>query len=180
MRKAISKKVRFEIFKRDAFVCQYCGSHPPEVILHVDHINPVANGGDNHPDNLITSCMDCNLGKGAKLLTSVSKSLKERAADIEEQERQIIGYQAIIQAKKDRIESEMWIVADELYPGSRTDGINRDWAFSIKMFIEKLGFHSVMNAAEIARTNKTRDNKYRFFYFCGICWNLIRGNDGSR
>ncbi len=35
-RKSISKKIRFEIFKRDAFSCQYCGKSAPDVILHID------------------------------------------------------------------------------------------------------------------------------------------------
>ena len=37
-REQLSAKLRFEVFKRDSFVCQYCGSHPPQVVLHVDHI----------------------------------------------------------------------------------------------------------------------------------------------
>lgn len=36
-RKSLSKKTRFEVFKRDSFECQYCGAHPPSTILHVDH-----------------------------------------------------------------------------------------------------------------------------------------------
>ena len=31
MSRSLSKKARFEIFKRDGFVCQYCGAHPPKV-----------------------------------------------------------------------------------------------------------------------------------------------------
>jgi len=79
-RKAISKKVRFEVFKRDSFKCQYCGRSAPEVILHIDHINPVANGGDNNILNLITSCFDCNMGKKATPLddnSAVTKQKKE-------------------------------------------------------------------------------------------------------
>ena len=67
-RKQVRKGLRFEIFKRDGFTCQYCGSQPPEVVLHIDHIIPVAKGGDNDPMNLVTACRDCNLGKGKKLL----------------------------------------------------------------------------------------------------------------
>ena len=62
-RKAISKTLRFEVFKRDSFKCQYCGAEAPNVLLHIDHINAVANGGTNELMNLITSCMPCNLGK---------------------------------------------------------------------------------------------------------------------
>lgn len=67
-RAPLSKSLRFRIFKRDQFVCQYCGRRPPEVILHCDHIHPVAEGGSDDEANLITSCRDCNLGKGKTLL----------------------------------------------------------------------------------------------------------------
>lgn len=102
-RKAISKKLRFEIFKRDEFTCQYCGSHPPSVILHVDHIIPVKEGGDNNIDNLITSCSSCNLGKSANSLTNIPVSLKEKSDLIKESEAQIKAYSKIMQDKKDRI-----------------------------------------------------------------------------
>jgi len=69
---SIGKKLRFEIFKRDSFTCQYCGRTPPDVVLHVDHIHPVAKGGDDDPMNLITSCDSCNLGKGAREITTIS------------------------------------------------------------------------------------------------------------
>lgn len=62
-RQAISKKTRFEVFKRDNFTCQYCGRKAPDVILEVDHIQPVSKGGKNDILNLVTSCKDCNRGK---------------------------------------------------------------------------------------------------------------------
>jgi hypothetical protein len=68
---SISKRIRFEIFKRDGFACRYCGSHPPDVLLEVDHLHPISAGGSNDEMNLITSCMDCNRGKSAKLLGDV-------------------------------------------------------------------------------------------------------------
>ena len=68
-RKSISKKLRFEVFKRDNFTCQYCGNMAPDVILEVDHINPVAEKGTNDIMNLITSCFNCNRGKGCKTLS---------------------------------------------------------------------------------------------------------------
>lgn len=57
-RQSISKKLRFEVFKRDKFTCQYCGKSAPEVVLHVDHIHPVSEGGETEIINLITSCFD--------------------------------------------------------------------------------------------------------------------------
>lgn len=64
-RTPLPRNVRFDILKRDCFTCQYCGSQAPSVALQVDHINPVATGGTNDEDNLITSCADCNVGKSA-------------------------------------------------------------------------------------------------------------------
>lgn len=78
-RKSLSKKTRFEVFKRDSFTCQYCGGKSPDVVLVVDHINPVAGGGDNDIMNLITSCEPCNQGKGARELDDNSVIAKQRA-----------------------------------------------------------------------------------------------------
>ena len=66
---ALSKKQRFEIFERDQFTCQYCGQTPPSVVLHVDHIYPVSQGGTDDPENLRTSCQSCNLGKSDKVIS---------------------------------------------------------------------------------------------------------------
>lgn len=71
-RKSLSKKIRFEVFKRDNFTCRYCGKSAPDVVLEVDHIIPVSKGGTDDICNLATSCLDCNRGKGAKKLSDNS------------------------------------------------------------------------------------------------------------
>lgn len=86
-RKAIGKSLRFEVFKRDAFKCQYCGAEAPAVVLHVDHIKAVANGGTNDLTNLITSCMPCNLGKSDVALDDHVAVAKARVQMDELQER---------------------------------------------------------------------------------------------
>jgi hypothetical protein len=75
----ISNRLRFDVFKRDSFKCQYCGKSAPDVILEVDHINPVAAGGDNNITNLITSCWTCNSGKSDKLLSENATVTKQKA-----------------------------------------------------------------------------------------------------
>lgn len=77
-RKSISKKTRFEVFKRDSFTCQYCGSKAPDAILEIDHLNPVKHGGDNDLLNLITSCFVCNRGKSDRKLSDNSVVEKQR------------------------------------------------------------------------------------------------------
>ncbi len=58
-------RLRFEIFKRDNFTCQYCGRNPKNdgCKLHIDHIHPKSKKGKWKEDNLITSCEECNEGK---------------------------------------------------------------------------------------------------------------------
>jgi hypothetical protein len=68
---AIGKTLRFEVFARDEFTCQYCGQRPPDVLLEVDHIHPVSKGGTDDSINLITACFDCNRGKRDKLITDI-------------------------------------------------------------------------------------------------------------
>ncbi len=87
VRKAISKKIRFEVFKRDSFTCQYCGRRAPEILLQIDHIDPVAAGGSNAILNLITSCEECNAGKSDRKLSDHSVLEKQRAQLQQLQER---------------------------------------------------------------------------------------------
>lgn len=76
-RKNLSNKIRFEVFKRDNFTCQYCGVKAPEVVLNVDHIEPISKGGTNDIYNLVTSCFECNNGKSDKRLNDNSKLEKQ-------------------------------------------------------------------------------------------------------
>jgi len=86
-RKAVSKTIRFEVFKRDCFKCQYCGATAPDVLLVIDHIKPVAGGGSNEIANLITACGPCNAGKRDRPLDDRAAVQKQRAQLEELQER---------------------------------------------------------------------------------------------
>lgn len=82
-RKPMSKKTRFAVFARDAFTCQYCGRQPPSVVLEVDHIIPVVDGGTDDNANLRTSCFTCNRGKGRTVITDGVNPI-ERLARLQE------------------------------------------------------------------------------------------------
>ena len=66
-RSVISPKLRFDVLRRDKFVCQYCGACGPDVELEVDHIIPVSRGGSDDISNLKTACINCNRGKGDRV-----------------------------------------------------------------------------------------------------------------
>lgn len=59
----ISDAHRWEVWERDNFTCQVCGSRKN---LSVDHIIPESRGGVSHPDNYQTLCKKCNSRKGAR------------------------------------------------------------------------------------------------------------------
>ena len=59
---------RFNVFLRDRFTCQYCGTKHD---LTFDHLVPRARGGMTRWDNVVTACAPCNLAKGGHLLRHV-------------------------------------------------------------------------------------------------------------
>lgn len=54
---------RFNLFLRDRFVCQYCGS--PDH-LTFDHVVPRRLGGRTTWENVATACAPCNMKKGGR------------------------------------------------------------------------------------------------------------------
>jgi 5-methylcytosine-specific restriction endonuclease McrA len=54
---------RFNLFLRDAFACQYCGSGQD---LTFDHVTPRSRGGRTTWENIVTACAPCNLMKGGR------------------------------------------------------------------------------------------------------------------
>lgn len=61
------------LFRRDRFVCAYCGS----VTRHLtrDHIVPVSRGGDDSWTNCCSACTSCNTRKGSHLLEELGWQL---------------------------------------------------------------------------------------------------------
>lgn len=60
----VDARTRWEIFERDKFTCRWCFATGEGVVLELDHITPVVNGGTNDFNNLVTACHTCNAGKG--------------------------------------------------------------------------------------------------------------------
>lgn len=118
-RKGISPKIRFEIFKRDDFSCQYCGVTSKESKLVIDHIYPIKHGGENDTQNLITACSRCNIGKGATLL---SRKLSPLPPILSEKDEEIRRLQMVV-IKKYRTNSvEFTKLANRLYDQIKASG----------------------------------------------------------
>ena len=150
-RKAISKKHRFEVLKRDSFTCQYCGKQPPETILEIDHIKPVAKGGDNSLLNLVTACVDCNRGKSARELsdnTTVKKQQKQLQLLNEKQNQiamMIEWKESLIDHEADLVNSAEAIINLHLTGDTKVSEIGKTL---IHRAIKKHGYTEVVDAIE--------------------------------
>ena len=68
--RSISMSLRYRVLIRDKCRCVLCGRSPAKdvgVELQLDHIIPWSNGGQNTELNLRVLCLDCNLGRGARI-----------------------------------------------------------------------------------------------------------------
>lgn len=74
---------RFNLFLRDEFTCQYCGSHGE---MTFDHVIPRARGGRTTWENVVAACSPCNLRKGSKTVAGAGYKLRRvpRAPDPEQ------------------------------------------------------------------------------------------------
>lgn len=60
----VTTKELNELIKNSENICFWCDSHTD--LIHIDHIYPLAKGGEHTINNLCVSCPDCNMRKGAK------------------------------------------------------------------------------------------------------------------
>lgn len=164
-RKSISKKIRFEIFKRDSFKCQYCGMSAPDVTLHVDHIKPVADGGTNHMTNLITSCFDCNMGKKDRLLddNSVLEKQKRQLEELNERRLQLEMMmewrEGLMSLEQDKLNIALKKWSEVL---NNQYSLNENGIKDMKKIIKKFGLNDVLDAIESAANQYLREMNGKF------------------
>ena len=165
---AVSKRLRFEILRRDGHTCRYCGATAPEVPLRVDHVVPVALGGSDDPSNLVAACEPCNSGKSsvpadARMVDDITQDALRWAAAMRQAAQEF----------SDAIESSnaAYAAIDAVwYQGNRP----ANWTDSIDQFIRAgLPLNVIVKMAGVAQ-NKRGTMGYRWSYFCGCCWTRVR------
>lgn len=171
---SISKKIRFEVFKRDGFCCSYCGKTPPDALLEIDHIKPSSKGGGDDLCNLITACFDCNRGKSNIELTKIPSKMSENLEVLQEKESQIKAYQRFVKKINKRITREIKEI-EECF-SSFFNGVVFVDTFknvSLKRFLSKLPVHVLKDCMAYSCV-RMKEPEAAVKYFCGICWNKIR------
>ena len=57
---------RLNVYARDGSTCQYCGRRRTRSELNLDHVVPRSRGGTTNWENVVCSCVACNLRKGGR------------------------------------------------------------------------------------------------------------------
>lgn len=189
----VSTRTRFEVFKRDRFVCAYCGRTPPDALLHVDHITPVALGGTDDMANLITACSTCNLGKSSVPLDesrvpAVSRASVDDMAERIEQAKAYLELQAQMRSLVDQqveMVTARWARVYGAEVEERPDGSY--WVLpgrgfwpreqSIRTIIKRLPLEQVLEAVDITSDWSPTPTNVACRYFYGICWKRIKAAD---
>jgi len=180
---SLSKILRFEIFKRDDFTCRYCGKKPPGVVLEIDHVIPVVEGGGNEAANLVTSCFDCNRGKSKHPLGQNQEAslkepdfavTKERLQQLKACYEHLTEIESMIDEYVELLDNYWWhdLGCDDEY----TFGEVR--LASLRAFLHKTDYWTIRESMAIAFQTKpfwNADDDKLFRYFCGIVNRKIRG-----
>lgn len=166
---AVSKRLRFEILRRDNHACYYCGRKPPEIELTIDHVLPQALGGTDEASNLVAACRECNGGKtsiapGSPLVEQVNEDAIRWSAALQA---------AIVKAEADHeaviAYRERFLEAWNDY--KRPADLDENWRVSLDNFrLRGLPIEMLIDAAHraMAKSNIGLGNKFR--YMCGIAW----------
>lgn len=151
-RKSLTKKVRFEVFKRDSFTCQYCGAEAPNAVLHVDHVLPVKEGGDNEITNLVTACAACNMGKGARKLNddSALARQKQQLNELNERREQIELLQQWRAGMADLHVQEVEQVCDHMESMIAPFSLGAESRRKIGRIVKKHGLQKTLDGMEAA------------------------------
>lgn len=205
-RQPIPKSVRFEVFKRDSFTCQYCGQKAPDVVLQIDHMKPVTEGGDNHIMNLVTSCVACNAGKGACLLDDDSV-LAKQMVQLEELNERRMQIEMLMEWRNDLLSLES-LKVEKIVSVINAKGslkLNDAGVEIVAGYVKKHPFDELLHATDesfriyfkgdtdswvtavkkiggvlkIARASQDKPYLKRLFYIRGILRNRVYVNEGN-
>lgn len=71
---------RLKVFDRDGYMCKYCDKQLTRFSATLDHLQPVAEGGDNSIGNLVTACLHCNSRRGSRPVMDILSGTEKRDA----------------------------------------------------------------------------------------------------
>ena len=173
---AITKRLRFEILRRDGFRCRYCGTVAADVELHVDHVVPSSLGGSDDPDNLVAACVDCNGGKASSGPDdSIVVDVSEKA--LRWKDAMLAAFEELRQERTaEPLAAEEFLKKWRLWShGAQKEyvPIPEDFDSSVSNWLRAgMPAEDIYGLIPIAMKSKaTVQNKWP--YFCGVVWRTI-------
>jgi len=179
----VTKRIRFEVLRRDNHTCRYCRSATAE--LTIDHVIPTALGGTDDPTNLVAACRDCNAGKSSASLDD--STIADISTDaLRWSEAMKAAVDRALAAREDDVDY-LDTIDDEWHGWGVGQGADRvpvdrpnDWEQTALRWRElDLPVEFVQDAVRIAMgaTKVPADNKWR--YTCGVVWNKLAALQGD-
>lgn len=174
---AVTKRLRFEVLRRDDFACRYCGARAPDVELTVDHVTPKALGGTDTADNLVAACRPCNSGKSS---ASPDEHHVAQVADDALRWAAAIKQAAYVMALDDDLESATLQAFDGQWNDWNwgDDPANKiprptSWPHSVRtMLAAGLTPELLAQAIRVAMESRVPVEK-TWAYFCGVAWRKV-------
>ena len=175
---AVSKRLRYEVFRRDNHACRYCGATAPDVKLTIDHVVPKALGGsDTDPANLVTACEPCNAGKtstnpDAPLVADVAQDALRWAKALTQSAEVMLAEQDRFSEVHDQFDA--WWTAWTC--GADKSEIPRppDWKRTVDTFMATgLPLPILKGCLEKAMGTPKVIPAETFRYMCGIAWKKV-------
>jgi hypothetical protein len=174
----VSKRLRFEILRRDNHQCRYCGAAAPEAVLTVDHVKPEALGGTDEAANLVAACMDCNAGKSstapdAAFVADVERDAVRWARAMNAAARSMVEEQYVSEQRNAGF-SAHW--GNWTYGGAMAKPIPlpTNWHVSVdRLRAAGLSDELLHKALEVAMNARGVDIENTFRYFCGVAWRMV-------
>lgn len=170
------------MFKRDHFTCVYCGRSAPEVVLHVDHVLPVSEGGTNDIGNLVTACADCNLGKGASIIDTGRNLTKKQLRELKDRREQIELLQKwnkeLLEIKNLEVEEVVLTCNNLLLDVGVEARVSEGYKGELRQLLNKFTVKEVNDAIntafEVYNVNSFDDALNALSKIPGICFNKRR------
>lgn len=170
---AVSKRLRYEILRRDNHTCRYCGRRSPEVKLTVDHVVPETLGGSDDPSNLVAACEDCNGGKSAT--PPDAAVVAQVADDAARWAAAIAAAAADLLARRDAKAQQFGAFEERWKRVCQFVQLPSDWVETVERFLALgLPLDVLLDDIEKAYYTKTVARKEVFRYLCGIAWSQVR------
>lgn len=170
---AVSRRLRFEILRRDNYACRYCGASAPDVKLTVDHVVPTSLGGRDEPANLVAACAPCNAGKSSA--TADQTVVDDVAQDALRWARAMkVASESVERDAQWELDLAAAFVEDWEEVVATWAPLPDGYSHSIMQFV-RAGLRAKAFEAALHQTagaNHVSDEN-RFRYFCGICWRMV-------